>query len=316
MAEKLVSVVIVTYNRREVASDCLASVLNMNHPNFEVVLVDNGSKDGTVEVIRERFPRSAGFPSVKVVASKTNLGLNGGKNLGQNQAEGEYVFFLDSDTLVDKNLLTELVRVAESDSRVGMVCPKMYYHQPKNVIWYAGSFVNLWTSQTKNIGANEEDQGQWDQVRETEFAPTAYLVKREVVEKLKGHDEALFMTYGDTDYGFRTREAGFKVMLCPTAKLWHRIKAQDNVKTIRALGYNLPMRAYYFARNRVVFMNRHAPKLNFVVFMLVFFPLLTLYITYKIIAFGGGAKFLKPHWQGTFDGLGFVFGKGLINRWK
>lgn len=310
VAEKLVSIVIVTYNRREVISDCLASVLKMNYPNFEVILVDNGSKDGTVEAIRERFP------VVRVVASKINLGLNGGKNLGQNQARGEYVLFLDSDTIVDENLLAELVRVAESDPRVGMVCPKMYYHEPKDVIWYAGSFVNLWTSQTKNIGANEEDQGQWDQVRETEFAPTAYLTKREVVEKLKGHDEFLFMTYGDTDYGFRTREAGFKVMFCPIARLWHKIKKQENIKTIRALGYNLPMRAYYFARNRVVFMKRHAPKLNFAVFMLVFFPLFTLYVTYKIIIFGGGPKFLKPHWQGSLDGLGFIFGKRLTNRWK
>lgn len=307
--KKLVSVVVVTYNRKEVAADCLASILKMDCPNFEVILVDNGSEDGTVEAIQERFP------DVKVVASETNSGLNGGKNLGEAQARGDYILFLDSDTLVDKNLLTELVKVAENDSQVGMVCPKMYYHQPEDVIWYAGSFVNLWTSQTKNIGVNEKDQGQHDQIRETEFAPTAYLVRREVIEKLKGHDEFLFMTYGDTDYGFRTREAGFKVMFCPTAKLWHRIKAQDNVKTIRALGYNLPMRAYYFARNRMIFMKRHAPKFNFAVFTLVFFPLITLYITYKIIDFGGGLDFLKPHWQGSFDGLRYLFDGRVENNW-
>ncbi len=290
--------------------DCLASVLKMAYSNVEVILVDNGSKDGTVAAVRERFP------SVEVIASKVNLGLNGGKNLGQKQARGEYILFLDSDTLVDKNLLTELVKVAKEDSWVGLVCPKMYYHQPKDVIWYAGSFVNLWTSQTQNIGCNQIDNGQFDQVRETQFAPTAYLVTRQVFEKLGGHNENYFMTYGDTDYGFRAREAGFKVLFCPTAKLWHRIKKEENTKTIRALGYNLPMRAYYFARNRVVFMKRHAPKLNFVIFILIFFPLFTLYITYKIVAFGGGSKFLKPHWQGSFDGLRYAFGGGVVNAYK
>lgn len=310
MDEKLVSVVVVTYNRKEAASSCLASVLQMDRPNFEVVLVDNGSGDGTVAAVRERFP------SVKVVASKVNRGLNGGKNLGQKQAKGDYVLFLDSDTIVDKHLLTELVKIAESDSQVGIVCPKMYYHEPEDVIWYAGSFVNLWTSQTRNIGCNQIDNGQFDQVRETQFAPTAYLVTRRVFEKLGGHDESYFMSYGDTDYGFRAREAGFRVMFCPTAKLWHRIKKQENIKTIRALGYNQPMRAYYFSRNRVIFMKRHAPKLNFVIFMLIFFPLFTLYITYKIVAFGGGRRFLRPHWQGSFDGLKHAFGGGVVNAYK
>lgn len=85
------------------------------------------------------------------------------------------------------------------------------------------------------------------------------------------------MTYGGTDYGFRAKKAGFKVMFCPQTKLWHKIKMQDNIKTIRALRYNLPMRAYYFARNRIIFMKEHGTKVEF----------LDSYYMYKIIAFGG-----------------------------
>lgn len=309
MAKKLVSVVIVTYNRQKVVLACLASVLKMNYPRFEAILVDNGSQDKTVTAVRQKFP------SVKIVASKINLGLNGGKNAGQKKAKGDYILFLDSDTMVEKNLLSELVKVAETDSSVGLVCPKMYYFDEKNVIWYAGSFVNLLTSQTKNLGCNEEDKGQWDQVRETQFAPTAYLVTRQVAKKLKGHDENLFMTYGDTDYGFRAKKAGFKILFCPAAKLWHRLKREENIKTIRSLGFNRPMRAYYFARNRVIFMKRHAPKINFVIFILIFFPLFTFYISYKIIVFGYGLKFLKPHWQGSLDGLRYLINGKIENRW-
>lgn len=310
MAQKLVSIVITTRNRKEVVSECLESILETDYPNIEAILVDNGSSDGTVGAIRKRFPE------VRVIASEENLGLNGGKNLGQKHAKGDYIFFLDSDTVVDKKCLSELIVIAESDREVGIVTPKMYYFDTPNIIWYAGAHVNLLTSQTRNLYANEKDSGQGDQVRETEFAPTAYLATREVVGRLKGHDDLLFMTYGDTDYGARAREAGFKVMFCPKAKLWHRISMEAIFKTIRGLGYNLPMRAYYFARNRVIFMKRHAPNLNFITFMFFFFPVFTLYFTYKIIRFNGGWRFLKPHLHGSLDGLKYAFGGKVENTWR
>ena len=308
----LVSIIIVTRNRKQITLECLKSVMALDYPRFEVLVVDNDSSDNTVAAIK-----SASWQTqVKVIAARENLGLNAGKNLGQKQARGDYLFFLDSDTIVDKKLLSELVKLAKTDPKIAIVCPKMYYIKPKNVIWYAGSEVNLLTSQTKNIGVNQKDKGQYDQVWETQFAPTAYLATRKAAQKLKGHDAVLFMTYGDTDYGFRARELGFKVMFCPTAKLWHRIKMKDNIKTIRALGYNQPMRAYYFSRNRVVFMKRHAPPLYFYTFLLLCFPLITFYYSYKILAFGGGWRFLQPHWQGSIDGLRFIFSGYLINRWK
>jgi len=310
MAQELVSIVIVTRNRKEVTSECLKSVLAMNYPHFEVILVDNGSTDGTAEEIKKRFSK------VLVVAAKENLGLNGGKNLGQKEAKGNFVLFLDSDTVVDKYFLSELVSLAKSDPKIGVVCPKMYYFDQKDIIWYAGVKLNLFTSRTDNIGHDEKDKGQYDCVSETLFAPTAYLATREVVNKLKGHEEMFFMTYGDTDYGFRAIEAGYKVMFCPEAKLWHRLGKDENTKTIRGLGFNLPMRAYYFARNRVIFMKRHAPKINFLVFLFFFFPLMTIYFSYKIIAFGGGWKFLYPHLSGSWDGLRFAFGGKVENSWK
>jgi GT2 family glycosyltransferase len=192
----------------------------------------------------------------------------------------------------------------------------MYYYDEPDVIWYAGSYVNLVTSQTKNIGCNEKDKGQYDQVRKTQFAPTAYLATRESVEKLKGHNEDLFMTYGDTDYGFRAMEAGFKVMFCPKAKLWHHLSKNANNNTIRALGYNLPMRAYYFARNRVIFMKRHASLLNYLFFLVFIFPVITLIISFKIITLGGSLNLLKIHLLGSFDGYRFAFGASPKNIFK
>ncbi len=315
-SKKLVSIIIVTRNRKQITIDCLKSVMALNYPRFEAIVVDNGSTDDTVKTIKSLFINELTSLRVKLIEAKKNLGLNEGKNLGQKQARGEYILFLDSDTLVDKKLLSELVKLAKTDPKIAIVCPKMYYIKPKNVIWYAGAEINLLTSQTSNIGVNQLDRGQFDQVRETQFAPTAYLVSRQAAQKLKGHEASLFMTYGDTDYGFRARELGFKVMFCPTAKLWHRLTMKENTKTMRALGYNQPLRAYYFSRNRMVFMKRHAPPLYFATFILLYFPLITWYYSYQIIKFGGGGKFLRPHWQGTIDGLKFIFSNYLTNQWQ
>jgi GT2 family glycosyltransferase len=124
------------------------------------------------------------------------------------------------------------------------------------------------------------------------------------------------MTYGDTDYGFRARKAGFKVMFCPFAKLRHRLGREENSQTLRSLGYNLPMRAYYFARNRVVFMKRHAPRLNFIFFLLICFPLATFYMVYKILLYRGGWRFLKPYLCGSLDGFKYALGGELKNLWR
>jgi hypothetical protein len=310
LAEELVSVIIVTRNRRAIVLECLGSVFKMNYPNFEVIVVDNASTDGTAEAIVQKYLRA------KLIKARRNLGLNGGKNLGQKKARGKYILFLDSDTVVDKHLLTELVKVAQNDAQVGIVCPKMYYSDEKDVLWYAGASVNLWTSQTKNRGCNQKDSGQYDQLGETQFAPTAYLVSAKACRKLKKHDESLFMTYGDTDYGFRARKAGFKVMFCPFAKLRHRLGREENSQTLRSLGYNLPMRAYYFARNRVVFMKRHAPRLNFIFFLLICFPLATFYMVYKILLYRGGWRFLKPYLCGSLDGFKYALGGELKNLWR
>ncbi|PIS14588.1 hypothetical protein COT64_01705 [Candidatus Shapirobacteria bacterium CG09_land_8_20_14_0_10_39_12] len=306
--KSLVSVIIVTRDRQRQVSECIKSVSLSDYPFFEIILIDNASKDETVTEIKKHFPK------VKILTSAKNLGANGGKNLGQKQAKGDYFFFLDSDTVVDKKLLSELVKVAQSDPQIGMVCPKMYYFDKKDVIWYAGAYINFLTSRAKNIGNDETDLGQHDQVRETSFAPTAYLVKRIVAEELKGHGEIYFMGYVDSDYGYRIKEAGYKVMFCPKAKLWHRIGQYENSRTIRALGYNLPLRAYYFARNRVVFMKSHAPLPNFLIFMVTFFPLMNGYFLYKIIVFGGW-RYLRPHLEGCFDGLRYAFGGKIKNNW-
>jgi GT2 family glycosyltransferase len=304
-----VSVIVVTRNRKKEVLDCLNSLYASTHKNLQVILVDNNSQDETVKIVKKSYPRA------EVIALPENTGPWQGKNIGEKAARGKYIFFLDSDTVVDNRCLSEMVALAESDQSVDFICPKIYYFDKRQTIWCAGAAINLLTSQAKNRGTNEEDRGQFDQVVKTGYSPTAYLVTAKLAKKLNGHRQDLFMSFGESDYGYRAQKEGAKVVFCPKAKLWHRINQAENIHSIRALGFNLPLRAYYFARNRMVFMKAHASRFNFFVFLVIFFPALTLYITGKIIAFRGW-QFLVPHFEGTIDGIKYLFTGRLDNsRW-
>lgn len=300
MEDKLVSVVLVTRNRKEIVLKCLDSLYKMEYPNTEAIVVDNASEDGSAEAIEKKFPLA------KVVRSSENLGLAGGRNLGQAYARGDYILYLDSDTILDKRMIGELVRVLETHPEAGIAVPKMYYYSDPEYIWFAGSTISLLSSRTINRGVNEKDIGQYEEVCEAAHGPTAFLVTRAAVEKVKGHDEIYYMTYADADFAFRVKKAGLKTLYTPKAMLWHRLSMKENVETSRALGYNLPMRAFYFARNRAIFMKRNASRLDFLIFMLVFFPLFTLFITYKIIRFSGFSDFLRQHLAGSWEGFLFA----------
>lgn len=305
MVKPLVSVVITTRNRNDDVIECLQSVFQSDYPNFEVIVVDNDSGDETVRMVTEKFPR------VKLVKNKVNRGIVGGRNDGQKIARGKYILFLDSDTAIDKRMLSELAEFAEKNQDVGVAAPKMYPYSQRELIWYAGATINMLTSQTLNVGGWEVDRRQYDTAREASHAPTAFLARRDVSEQIGGHDETYFMSYGDADFGCKVKKAGYKVMYVPTAELWH--KNTFEAGTLRSLGFEFPLRAYYYARNRFIFMKKNAPFLNFVVFFVVFTPIYTTWYSFKILQYRGGLKFLKPYLRGTWDGIKYAFGMKVKN---
>lgn len=306
MDVKLASVIITTRNRKNIVLDCLNSVLRMNYTNLEVILMDNASSDGTTEAVKKKFPR------VKIVVSKKNLGIAGGRNAGLKVAKGGYILFLDSDTVVDINMATELINLIAKDAKIGIVVPKIYFFDEPNRIWYAGAKVNLFTSRTKNIGVYELDQGQYEQVYEVSHGPTAFLCRKEVIERIGDHEEKYFMSYADLDFAIRAKKNGFRVLFAPKAKLWHRIATGQDRNSIRDLLGTFPPRAYYFARNRFIFMKRHAKKLNFMIFLILFTPGLFLYYTTKIILCREW-KYLRMYLLGLVDGLRYVLTNNIYD---
>lgn len=301
MKRGMVSVVVLTINRKEDIIRCIESLEKSSYKDIELIVVDNGSTDGTSIEIKNRFKQ------VKLIVNKTNLGISEGRNVGQRNSKGEYVLFLDCDTIVDKNMISELVAQINSDDSVGLVVPKMYYYDKPNLLWFAGAKLNIFTSQAVNIGAGEYDKGQYEKVVSVSHGPTAFLVSRKVLDKVGDHDKKYFMCYADTDFAFRTRAAGFKTVFCPKAILWHNLKVHKVKNSLSYYGFDSLLRTYHYARNRFLFMKTHAPLLNLIIFLTVFSSIFIIFFTYQIIRCGGGLSYLKAYWSGFFDGWLYIF---------
>lgn len=280
-----------TYNRRKDVLECLQSLRELRYSNYEIIVVDNGSTDGTGDAVK-RF-----FPEVKLIRSKRNLGVTGGRNLGAIHSSGKYTFFLDHDTTVDRNALNELMSVMQSDPNIGVAGPAVYcYNDPKRV-WSLGTSINTLTGRVSFKYEGKIDKGWFSKAIEVQVLPTAFLVKREVIDKVGLFDDVFFAVYEDTDFCFRVREAGYKVLCVLTARVWHKVALNEREQLLGVL-----KRAYYVARNRVIFMRKHAKPLNFVVFLLVFQPIYTAYYTAKALQFNR-LDCLREFWRGALSGF-------------
>jgi GT2 family glycosyltransferase len=167
----------------------------------------------------------------------------------------DYVLLLNNDTIVAPDFLAELVQVAESDQRIGMVSPKIYYFEPADKIWYAGGKYVPWKTFPIHVGLRETDVGSYDQTKEVSFVSgCALLVRAEAVQKVGLLDEIFFMGYEDVDWSVRTLRAGYKAMYAPASIVWHR----DSYVTKQSMGF--AKRDFYNMRNAVLCARKYLPR--------------------------------------------------------
>lgn len=265
MKTELVSIIIPTYNREAEVLECIDALLRITYSNFEIIVVDNASQDNTVSQIRKKFP------TVRIVLLDKNHGVSRARNEGIKHAKGELLCFVDSDNIVDKDFISELVNLAVSDEKIGFVGPKMYYLNEPKKIWYAGAEIDLLTSRTRYFGINEIDEGQYDRVREVGHIPNVWLVKKSVIDKIGLIDTSYVMHYEESDWAMRAKQAGYKVMFCPSAIVYHNIPFSKERKSLRGLiGFDNEYRIFYAARNRKIFMKKYASKLNYIIYLIIF----------------------------------------------
>ncbi len=214
-SEPLVSIIILNWNGRPLLETCLGSVFGLTYPRYEVILVDNGSVDGSVPWVMDKYPE------VKVIENRTNLGYAEGNNVGIRASRGEYVATLNNDTKVDPGWLDELVAVATADEAIGSCASKqLLWHHP-DVIHSVGIQPRR-SGNPENIADGEKDLGQYEIVREVFAAPgAAAFYRKEALDHVGLFDSKYFAYHEELDLGWRLRLAGWKCVSVPQAKILH-----------------------------------------------------------------------------------------------
>ncbi|MBN1483916.1 MAG: glycosyltransferase family 2 protein [Chloroflexia bacterium] len=247
--QPLVAMIVLTWNQRDLTLDCLASLDEMNYPTdrLQVIVVDNGSTDGTARGIRERYPQ------VKVLENGENLGFAEGNNVGIRSAiqQGvDYVMLLNNDTVVDANMLNYLIEAGEMFPSAGIVAPKIYYYDDPKRIWCAGASIDWRTGRITRLQADELDTPDAVEPDRVDFASgCAICVKREVIEQTGLLDARFFIYYEETDWCVRANRSGWETLYVPKAHLWHKVSA--------AMGKTSPATDYYMNRNTLLFLAKN-----------------------------------------------------------
>ncbi|MEM3891694.1 MAG: glycosyltransferase family 2 protein [Nitrososphaerales archaeon] len=225
MQEPLVSVIIVHHTGFEILKSCLDSLFNTEYSNFKVILVDNGSDDGSVKSVEELFRGK-----LNVVRSGVNLGFIGGNNLALKQLDedSKYVVLLNNDTVVDRFWLKMLVEVAEKDKTVGALMPKLLSLREPTYFEYSGACGGLLDvygvpfCRGRIFDLAEEDRGQYDTTVEVFWASgAALLLRTSALKKIGFLDELLYAHMEEIDLCWRLRLQGFKVLCVPQSIVYH-----------------------------------------------------------------------------------------------
>jgi len=217
-----VAVVVLNHNGKDLLLECLRSVMASAYRPVQIVVVDNGSNDGSAEAV------GCLFPFAHVVLNGCNAGVAGGRNAGVKwinaNLAAKYIIFLDNDTQVEPDTVGAMVEAADQDLSIGMVVPKAFRQKGDRVLLSAGGMLfNPYTGSLRDVASGEFDAGQYDQVREVRACPGfAFLVRPAVFRKIGGFDEA-FNPYGweDVDLSLRAGKAGFRIVYTPRAVVYH-----------------------------------------------------------------------------------------------
>ena len=303
MSKKLVSVVIVTKDRPKEVGKAMASIYRQTYKPIEVVLVDNGSINRVSDLIKDKYRKT------KIISNLTYRGAAGGRNLGFLNTKGEFIFFMDDDAFADKDAISQLIKVAQQDPKIGIVGPKIYYANKKNVIQGIGHNINLLTGRVIGIGVGKQDFGQYEKIIDIPMIGCAWMVKRGVFNKIGKYDEDFFIPYEDSDFSIRARKADFRICYVPKAHIWHSSHYNlDIPQSIQWLGIINAERAYRISRNKIIFMKKHAHFLNLLIFLLIFSPIYVM-VHSAIILFSRRLDILRYYWKGLLSGFKYVLVK-------
>ena len=244
-----VFIIILNFNGWVDTRECLASLAKIDYPNFEVILIDNGSKDAY------QLPLTDYRYKIKAIYNEKNFGFAGGNNQGIRLALSEgadYILLLNNDTVVEPDFLTKLVEAGKNNPEYGILGPVIYEHNNKDRIQFAGGKINWNRTKGEHIVINNKKLAVDNIINTDYITGCCLLIKREVIEKISQIREDYFLYYEDTDWNMRAQRVGYKCGVVPSAKIYHKGSASSTE-------FSYPY-IYYHTRNGLIFGSRFGFK--------------------------------------------------------
>lgn len=245
---KTICIVIVNYNGEKFQNDCLKTIFDSPFSDFEVVIIDSGSTDNSIEMVRNSFPQ------VHIIECGENVGVAVGNNIGINfsiENGAMYTLLLNNDTELSPDLLECLLKEANNN----VVVPKIYFYDQPNRIWFGGGKLN-WE---KAIGEHiyYQNENDYDKSKFINYAPTCcMLIPNNYFKNVGKMDESLFMYYDDTDFCARLFENNISIKYIAESSLWHKVSSSSG-------GSMSKVSVYYNARNQLYFISKYKNNIKF-----------------------------------------------------
>ncbi len=253
-----VFVIILNFRGKEDTKECVLSVLASSYVNYEIVIVDNYSKDDSSLYLKTTFP------NIVLIETESNLGYAGGNNVGIRYAiehGADSILILNNDTILDKDCITHFV--SESEMRKKSVLGgRVYYHDRPNLMQHFGGMWEKKKGKFRNVPDKNFNS---DLPHNLDFVTgCALFVPRKIFEEVGLFEESFFLYYEEIDWCLQVRKKGFFCTYVPSPILWH--------KESRSFTHPKPPQSYFQWRNRIYFIKRNFPKSEFYLWMLLHLP--------------------------------------------
>ena len=305
--QPLLSVIIPNWNGKHFLTECIDSLKEQTFRDFEIILVDNGSTDGSAEFAEKRYG-----DFIRIIRNDKNLGFTGGNNVGIQASKGEYIVLLNNDTWADPRWLEELAKATRFDPPIRMWGSKVCSYYQRDRIEGVGELI-YWDGLCRARGQYEQDHGQYNAMEEILFPPgCGAMYRKSLLDEIGLFDEDFFTYADDSDVGIRARLAGWKCLYVPSAIVYH--------KNSGTAGQYSPLKAFYVERNRFWITIKYFPLP-----LLLFTPFFTIwrfaFQAYGALSHRGAAgKFTQMHSPWHLIGILFkAYGsglRGLPKMWK